>query len=158
MSEYQMTSEVLYRIPISKLYASTDGGGKRLCEIHIYEIYSDFTNLEVRGVFNRQNYTVPLRSYYSKDANAFSPTRISLLDQQVGTHSSHSRVRRVLLSDFQNCFVFKSVNDKGRIPLCEFFVKNNTNITTGLDECWFTFLAYCGYPKAVYKTKSCYLL
>uniref|UniRef100_A0A090X7G5 Uncharacterized protein n=1 Tax=Ixodes ricinus TaxID=34613 RepID=A0A090X7G5_IXORI len=107
MSEYQTTPEVLYRIPISTLYASTDGGDKRLCEIYIYEIYSDFTNLMVRGVFNRQNYRVFLRSYYSRDANAFSPTRISLLDQQVSTHPDARRVRRVLLSNFQNCYVLQ---------------------------------------------------
>ncbi|XP_042150381.1 uncharacterized protein LOC8053857 [Ixodes scapularis] len=158
MNDYQLITEVLYNSPDSKLYASTDGGNDRLCEIHIYQIFPNFADLDVRGVFSRRNYKVSLWSYYSKDANAFSRTQISLLDQQAGTDSSLMRVRRVLLSNFQNCYVFKSVNDKNRTPLCEFFVKNNTDITTGLDECWFTFLAYCGYPKAMYKTKSCYSL
>uniref|UniRef100_A0A6B0VD31 Putative lipocalin n=1 Tax=Ixodes ricinus TaxID=34613 RepID=A0A6B0VD31_IXORI len=158
MNEYQMTPEVLYNIPVSILYASTDGVDNRLCEIYVYQIFPDFADLEVRGVFNRKKFTVPLWSYYSKDANAFSPTRISLLDQQAGTHPNNRRVRRVLLSDFQKCYVLKSLKDQTRTPLCEFFVKNNTDISTGLDECWFTFLAYCGYPKATYKTKNCYSL
>uniref|UniRef100_A0A090XBT1 Uncharacterized protein n=1 Tax=Ixodes ricinus TaxID=34613 RepID=A0A090XBT1_IXORI len=40
--------------------------------------------------------------------------------------------------------------------VCELLVKNNTNPITHLDECWFVFLAFCGYPKAIYNETSCY--
>lgn len=40
--------------------------------------------------------------------------------------------------------------------VCELFVKNNTNPINELEECWFVFLVYCGYPKALYNETSCY--
>ncbi|XP_040063036.1 uncharacterized protein LOC120837608 [Ixodes scapularis] len=161
MNEFQLITEVLYNIPEANLYASTskDAKNKRLCGIQIYKIMPDFATLEARAMILREKYTFYLHSYYSMDASAISPTQISLLDQHAGPYPNHRRVRRVLVSDFKNCFVLKTVNNgnnEKQASFCELFVKNNTNISTGLDECSFIFLAYCGYPKAVYNESSCY--
>uniref|UniRef100_A0A0K8RBB2 Putative salivary lipocalin n=1 Tax=Ixodes ricinus TaxID=34613 RepID=A0A0K8RBB2_IXORI len=114
MNEFQMITEVLYNIPEANLHASTskDAENKRLCGIQIYKIMPEFAELEVRVMISRTKYIVPLYSYYSMDPNAISPTKISLLDQQAGTNPSNRRVRRVLVSDFKNCFVLKTTNKR----------------------------------------------
>uniref|UniRef100_V5GNW1 Uncharacterized protein n=1 Tax=Ixodes ricinus TaxID=34613 RepID=V5GNW1_IXORI len=83
MNEFQMITEVLYNIPEANLYASTskDANSKRLCAIQIYKIMPDFASLEVRVMISGTKRTFSLYSYYSMDANAISPTQISLLDQ-----------------------------------------------------------------------------
>uniref|UniRef100_A0A0K8RL45 Putative secreted protein n=1 Tax=Ixodes ricinus TaxID=34613 RepID=A0A0K8RL45_IXORI len=161
MNEFQVIAEVLYNIPEANLYASTSNNAKnqRLCGIQIYKVMPDFAHLEVRVMISGRKYVVPLYSYYSMDPNAISPTQISLLDQHAGANPSNRRVRRVLVSDFKNCFVLKTTNNGNngnQASFCELFVKNNTDISTGLEECTFVFLAYCGYPKAVYNESSCY--
>uniref|UniRef100_A0A0K8R9N0 Putative secreted protein n=1 Tax=Ixodes ricinus TaxID=34613 RepID=A0A0K8R9N0_IXORI len=163
MNEFQMITEVLYNIPEANLYASTskDAKSKRICGIQIYKIMPDFASLEVRAMILRKKYTFHLYSYYSMDANAISDTRISLLDQHAGPNPDRRRVRRVLVSNFKKCFVLKTINNENngnQASFCELFVKNNTDISTGLEECSFVFLAYCGYPKAVYNESSCYTL
>uniref|UniRef100_A0A0K8R3V2 Putative secreted protein n=1 Tax=Ixodes ricinus TaxID=34613 RepID=A0A0K8R3V2_IXORI len=157
MNEFQMITEVLYNIPEANLYASTskDANSKRLCAIQIYKIMPDFASLEVRVMISGTKRTFSLYSYYSMDANAISPTQISLLDQH---DLSRRRVRRVLVSDFKNCFVLKTVNNgnnRNQASYCELFVKNNTGISPSLHECSFVLLAYCGYPTAVYNKSSC---
>uniref|UniRef100_V5HV00 Uncharacterized protein n=2 Tax=Ixodes ricinus TaxID=34613 RepID=V5HV00_IXORI len=159
MNEFQMITEVFYNIPEANLYASTskDADSKRLCGIQMYKIMPEFAHLEVRVMISRTKHTFPLYSYYSTDPNAISPTQVSLLDQH-DPALRRRRVRRVLVSDFQNCFVLKTVNNGNngdQASFCELFVKNNTDISTGLDECSFVLLAYCGYPTAVYNKSSC---
>uniref|UniRef100_A0A147BV98 Lipocalin n=1 Tax=Ixodes ricinus TaxID=34613 RepID=A0A147BV98_IXORI len=158
MNEFQMITEVLYNIPEANLLASTSEGAKRkrICGIQIYKIMPDFASLEVRAMISGAKYIFSLYSYYSMDANAISPTRISLLDQQAGADLNRRRERRVLVSNFKNCFVLKTINNGNQASFCELFVNNNTDIRTGLDECSFVFLAYCGYPTAVYDESSCY--
>uniref|UniRef100_A0A6B0VAB4 Putative salivary lipocalin n=1 Tax=Ixodes ricinus TaxID=34613 RepID=A0A6B0VAB4_IXORI len=160
MNEFQMITEVLYKIPEANLLASTSEGAKskRICAIQIYKIMPDFASLEVRAMISGAKYIFSLYSYYSMDANAISPTRISLLDQQAGADPNRRRERRVLVSNFKNCFVLKTINNGNQASFCELFVKNNTDIRTGLEECSFVFLAYCGYPTAVYNESSCYTL
>uniref|UniRef100_V5GWI6 Uncharacterized protein n=1 Tax=Ixodes ricinus TaxID=34613 RepID=V5GWI6_IXORI len=97
MNEFQMITEVLYNIPEANLLASTSEGAKskRLCAIQIYKIMPNFASLEVRAMISGAKYIFYLYSYYSMDANAISPTRISLLDQQAGTDPNRRRERRV---------------------------------------------------------------
>ncbi|XP_040061627.1 uncharacterized protein LOC115322752 [Ixodes scapularis] len=160
MNEFQMIAEVFYHIPEANLYASSEHSGKRLCGVQIYQVFPDSANLDFRVISSSKNYTIASLSYYIKQMNAFSPTIISLVDHQVPTDHLYNRgsvrQRRVLVSNFRNCYLLKSVNDGARDPLCELFLKNNTDPYPGLDECWFMFLAFCGYPAVVYSNTSCY--
>uniref|UniRef100_A0A0K8R9T1 Putative secreted protein n=1 Tax=Ixodes ricinus TaxID=34613 RepID=A0A0K8R9T1_IXORI len=150
MNEFQVIPEVLYQIPEANVYASTyEKKDPRLCGIQAYKIMPDMAQLEIKMINSGRNQSIEGTRHFSSDLNAISPTRISL-PNQYGLH-------RVLLSNFKYCYVLKKVDsNKNPTPFCEFFVKNNTNPTTDLDECWFVFFAYCGYPKAFYKETSCY--
>ncbi|XP_040070498.1 uncharacterized protein LOC115322781 [Ixodes scapularis] len=150
MNEFQVIPEVLYRIPEANVYASTYEKTKpRLCGIQAYKITPDQAELELKMITSGGNTSMEGVRKFRSDENAISPTQINLLDQY--------GLRRVLLSNFNNCYVLKKVeSNRNSAHFCEFFVKNNTNPTTDLDECWLIFLAYCGYPKAFYKETSCY--
>uniref|UniRef100_A0A6B0VC95 Putative salivary lipocalin n=1 Tax=Ixodes ricinus TaxID=34613 RepID=A0A6B0VC95_IXORI len=152
MNEFQVIPEVLYQIPEANVYASTyEKEEPRLCGIQAYKLMPDMAQLEIKMIQSGRNQSIEGTCHFSSDLNAISPTRISL-PNPYGLH-------RVLLSDFKYCYVLKKVDsNKNSAPFCEFFVKNNTNPTTDLDECWFVFFAYCGYPKAFYKETSCYSL
>ncbi|XP_040070499.1 uncharacterized protein LOC115317008 [Ixodes scapularis] len=151
MNEYQKIPEVLYRIPEANMYASTyEKKDPRLCGIQTQKTLPIEADLELKMITSGRNQSIEKKylRFYS-DINAISPTQISLQDQY--------GLRRVLVSNFKNCYVFKKVNStENGTPACEFFLKNNTTPTTDLQECWFVFLAYCGYPKAFYKDTSCY--
>uniref|UniRef100_A0A0K8RI47 Putative salivary lipocalin n=1 Tax=Ixodes ricinus TaxID=34613 RepID=A0A0K8RI47_IXORI len=150
MNKFQMIPEVLYQIPEANVYASTsENKNNRLCGIQAYKIMPDMAQLELQMTSSGQKKTREVVGHFRSDTNAFSPTQITLWD--------YHGVWRVLLSDFKNCYVFKNVDSsKKGVPFCEFFIKNNTTPTPDLEECWFVFLAYCGYPKAFYKETSCY--
>uniref|UniRef100_A0A0K8RBG6 Putative secreted protein n=1 Tax=Ixodes ricinus TaxID=34613 RepID=A0A0K8RBG6_IXORI len=150
MNEFQMIPEVLYQIPEANVYASTyQKGEPRLCGIQAYKIMPNMAELEIKMINSGRNQSIEGPRYFRSDLNAICPTQISLPDKYGW--------RRVLLSNFNNCYVLKKVeSNTNSAPFCEFFVKNNTNPTTHLDECWFVFFAYCGYPKAFYKETSCY--
>uniref|UniRef100_A0A0K8RA66 Putative secreted protein n=1 Tax=Ixodes ricinus TaxID=34613 RepID=A0A0K8RA66_IXORI len=150
MNEFQMISEVLYHIPEANVYASTpeEAKSRRLCGIETYKVFPDSAELALRMIISGKNQSIYKVSPYQSDMNAICPTQISLPDQY--------GLMRVLLSDFKNCYVLKKVNNKNEGPFCELFVKNNTNPITHLDECWLVFLAFCGYPKAIYNETSCY--
>uniref|UniRef100_A0A147BWM1 Putative salivary lipocalin n=1 Tax=Ixodes ricinus TaxID=34613 RepID=A0A147BWM1_IXORI len=152
MNEFQMIAEVLYQIPEANVYASTYVRREtRLCGIQIYKIMPDMAELVLQMMMSGRNGSVYGVPHFYSDMNAISPTQIHLPDQ-------YGR-RRVLLSNFKNCYILKKVDtNKNLAPICEFFVKNNTNINSDLEECWFVFLAYCGFPKAFYKEASCYSL
>ncbi|XP_040063037.1 uncharacterized protein LOC120837609 [Ixodes scapularis] len=150
MNEFQMITKVLYHIPEANVYASTyEKREPRLCGIQTYKIMPDRAELVLQRIINGRNkseYGVP---HYYSDTNAISPTQIFLSD--------HYGLRRVLLSNFKSCYVLKKVDkNKSSASSCELFVKNNTDPTTDLEECWFVFLVYCGYPKAFYNETSCY--
>uniref|UniRef100_A0A147BV61 Salivary lipocalin n=1 Tax=Ixodes ricinus TaxID=34613 RepID=A0A147BV61_IXORI len=148
MNEFQMITEVLYHIPDANVYASTYGRTEsRLCGITTFKIMPDMAELELQMISSTRNQSEYTRSRYRSDMNAISPTQI-YLSHQLG-------LRRVLVSNFKGCYVFKKV-DTNWAPICEFFLKNNTNPITDLEECWFVFLAYCGYPKDFYDETSCY--
>uniref|UniRef100_A0A147BW73 Putative salivary lipocalin lipocalin n=1 Tax=Ixodes ricinus TaxID=34613 RepID=A0A147BW73_IXORI len=150
MNEFQMIAEVLYQIPDANVYASTYAKTEpRLCGIETYKITPDLPEMVLKMIISGRNESVYSVPHFYSDMNAISPTQISLLDQ-------YGR-RRVLLSNFKNCYVLKKVEmNKNSAPICEFFFKNNTNINSDLEQCWFVFLAYCGFPKAFYKEASCY--
>uniref|UniRef100_A0A147BXB1 Salivary lipocalin n=1 Tax=Ixodes ricinus TaxID=34613 RepID=A0A147BXB1_IXORI len=150
MNEFQVIPEVLYRIPEANVYATTyNKTVPRLCGIQTYKITPDLAELELKMITSGGNKSMEGVRKFRSDMNAISPTQIYLPDQY--------GLQRVLLSNFNDCYVLKKVgNSNNWPPFCEFFVKNNTNPTTDLDECWFVFFAYCGYPKAFYKETSCY--
>uniref|UniRef100_A0A6B0VA54 Putative salivary lipocalin n=1 Tax=Ixodes ricinus TaxID=34613 RepID=A0A6B0VA54_IXORI len=150
MNEFQMIPEVLYQIPEANVYASTHKNkDKRLCGVQTYKIMRDMAQLELQMISSGQNLTRESLCYFRSDTNAISPTQVRFWD--------YHGFWRVLLSNFRNCYVLKKVNsNKQDAPFCEFFVKNNTSPATGLEECWFSFFAYCGYPKAFYNKTSCY--
>uniref|UniRef100_A0A147BSS6 Uncharacterized protein n=1 Tax=Ixodes ricinus TaxID=34613 RepID=A0A147BSS6_IXORI len=160
MNEFQMIAEVFYHIPEANLYASSEKSRRRLCGVQIYQVFPDSAKLEVRVFSSGGIYRIESFSYYTKQMNEFSPTIIPLVDHQVPTGHLYNRIfrqRRVLVSNFKNCYLLKSVGDGEKNPLCELFLKNNTDPYPGLDECWFMFLAFCGYPAAVYSNTSCYI-
>uniref|UniRef100_A0A090X7G7 Uncharacterized protein n=1 Tax=Ixodes ricinus TaxID=34613 RepID=A0A090X7G7_IXORI len=160
MTEFQMIAEVFYHIPEANLYASTEKRIQRLCGIIMYKVFPESAHFEVRVVSSGALYPIVSFANYEKQANAFAPTIIPLVDHHVPTRQLYDRIlrkRRVLVSNFNNCYLFKSVNDGVKDPLCELFLKNNTDPYPGLDECWFIFLAFCGYPAAVYSNTSCYI-
>uniref|UniRef100_A0A147BWL1 Uncharacterized protein n=1 Tax=Ixodes ricinus TaxID=34613 RepID=A0A147BWL1_IXORI len=160
MNEFQMIAEVFYHIPEANLYASSERSMNRLCGVQMYQVFPESAKFEVRVISSGRNYTITSFAYYTKQTNSFSPTIISLVDHQVSTahlYNGKVRQRRVLVSNFKNCYLLKSVGDGERNPLCELFLKNNTDPYPGLDECWFMFLAFCGYPAAVYSNTSCYM-
>uniref|UniRef100_A0A6B0UWX8 Putative salivary lipocalin lipocalin n=1 Tax=Ixodes ricinus TaxID=34613 RepID=A0A6B0UWX8_IXORI len=150
MNEFQMIPEVLYQIPEANVYASTSANeDKRLCGIQAYKIMPDMAELALQMIISGQNITREVVCHFRSDMNAFSSTQVSLWD--------YHGVWRVLLSDFKSCYVLKNVESSPHgVPFCEFFVKNNTAPAPDLEECWFVFLAYCGYPKAFYKETGCY--
>uniref|UniRef100_A0A6B0V9R5 Putative salivary lipocalin n=2 Tax=Ixodes ricinus TaxID=34613 RepID=A0A6B0V9R5_IXORI len=150
MNEFQTIPEVLYQIPEANVYASTHKNkDKRLCGVQTYKIMRDMAQLELQMISSGQNLTRESLCYFRSDTNAISPTQVRFWD--------YHGFWRVLLSNFRNCYVLKKVNsNKQDAPFCEFFVKNNTSPATGLEECWFSFFAYCGYPKAFYNKTSCY--
>uniref|UniRef100_A0A6B0UVE0 Putative salivary lipocalin lipocalin n=1 Tax=Ixodes ricinus TaxID=34613 RepID=A0A6B0UVE0_IXORI len=150
MNEFQMIPEVLYLIPEANVYASTHKNkDKRLCGVQTYKIMRDMAQLELQMISSEKNKTTEGVRHFRSDTNAISPTQVLLSD--------YHGLWRVLLSNFKSCYVLKKVDSsKHGAPFCEFFIKNNTNPTTDLEECWFVFLAYCGYPKAFYKENSCY--
>ncbi|XP_042150507.1 uncharacterized protein LOC115322847 [Ixodes scapularis] len=149
MNEFQMIPEVLYHIPGANTYASTyERTDPRLCGIRTFKIMPDMAELELEMMREGRNGTIYGVSKFHSDMNAISPTQISLPDK-------YDRLRRVLISNFKDCYVLKKV-DTNWAPFCEFFVKNNTNPINELKECWFVFLVYCGYPKAFYNETSCY--
>ncbi|XP_040063038.1 uncharacterized protein LOC115308433 [Ixodes scapularis] len=152
MNEFQMIPEVLYHIPEANMYASTyEKTEPRLCGIQTQTVLRNQADLELKMITSGRNQSIETENYmrFHSDINAISPTQISLQDRY--------GLRRVLVSNFKDCYVFKKVNStKNGTPSCEFFLKNNTTPTTDLQECWFVFLAYCGYPKALYKDTSCY--
>uniref|UniRef100_A0A0K8R386 Putative secreted protein n=1 Tax=Ixodes ricinus TaxID=34613 RepID=A0A0K8R386_IXORI len=148
MNEFQMITEVLYHIPDANVYASTSGKTEsRLCGITTFKIMPDMAELKLQMISSGRNQSEYTRSPYRPDRNAISETQIFL--------SHKYGLQRVLVSNFKSCYVFKKVNQNWA-PTCELFLKNNTIPITDLEECWFVFLAYCGYPKAFYDKTSCY--
>uniref|UniRef100_A0A0K8R3A2 Putative secreted protein n=1 Tax=Ixodes ricinus TaxID=34613 RepID=A0A0K8R3A2_IXORI len=150
MNEFQMIPEVLYQIPEANVYASTSANKeKKLCGIQAYKIMPDMAEVALQMIISGQNITRERLCHFRSDMNAISSTQISLSD--------YHGLWRVLLSNFKSCYVLKKVDSSTHgAPFCEFFLKNNTNPATDLEECWFVFLAYCGYPKAFYKETGCY--
>ncbi|XP_040073042.1 uncharacterized protein LOC115313699 [Ixodes scapularis] len=150
MNEFQIIPEVLYQIPEANVYASTSVNKvNRLCGLQTYKIMPNMAEVELQMISSGQKKTTEGVRHFRSDTNAISPTQITLWD--------YHGLWRVLLSNFKNCYVLKNVeSSKKGVPFCEFFVKNKTDSTTDLEECWFVFLAYCGYPKAFYKDTSCY--
>uniref|UniRef100_A0A6B0VA93 Putative salivary lipocalin n=1 Tax=Ixodes ricinus TaxID=34613 RepID=A0A6B0VA93_IXORI len=148
MNEFQMIPEVLYHIPDANTYASTyERTDPRLCGIRTFKVMPDMAELELQMINHARNGTIYGVPKFYSDMNAISPTQVSLPDKY--------GLRRVLVSNFKDCYVLKKV-DTNWAPFCEFFVKNNTNPINELEECWFVFLVYCGYPKAFYNETSCY--
>uniref|UniRef100_A0A090XDY7 Salivary lipocalin n=1 Tax=Ixodes ricinus TaxID=34613 RepID=A0A090XDY7_IXORI len=150
MNEFQAISEVFYNIPEANVYASTPKNTNyRLCGMQTYKLMPNMAEMELQIINSGRNKTTEGRRHFRSDPNAISPTKILLWD--------YHGLWRVLLSNFKTCYVLKNADSrKNDAPFCEFLVKNNTKPTTGLEECWFVFFAYCGYPTAFYKERSCY--
>uniref|UniRef100_A0A090X7E7 Uncharacterized protein n=1 Tax=Ixodes ricinus TaxID=34613 RepID=A0A090X7E7_IXORI len=142
MNEFQMITEVLYHIPDANVYASTSAKTEpRLCGITTLKIMPDMADLTLQMISSGRNQSDFTRSGYRSDTNAISATQIYLCHKY--------GLQRVLVSNFKSCYVFKKVYQNWA-PICELFLKNSTIPITDLEECWFVFLAYCGYPKAFY--------